>query len=306
MLINGWEDQMVNLYSGFNFGLLDDPDFREDSVREELVVPLLAELGYSASGPNRIIRGRPLIHPYVYIGSRKQPITIVPDYILQRNGRNRWILDAKAPAERIDSGKNTEQAYSYAVHKDVRVPFYALCNGRELAVYHISEGPAVFHAPLDELSDRETWKFLLFLVGADSAMPNGIPIGFRRDYGLHIRKSGIVGKPDQLVYYIFQSVPLMSVCKVEDDLYCVNAIYGEDDEEFMLTVDFGPELLGKLLDALPPGYAERIRAALSRQPYRINFPPDAYPNIGVIAKPGEKVHKNANESYCPFEAREFI
>jgi hypothetical protein len=230
----------------------------------------------------------------------------VPDYILQQNGRNRWILDAKAPTERIDSGKNTEQAYSYAVHKDVRVQFYALCNGRELAIYHISELPAVFHAPLDGLSAKETWKMLLFIVGADSAMPNGIPIGFRQDYGLHIRKSGIVGKPDQLVYYIFESVPLMSVCKVEDNLYCVNAIYGENDEEFMLTVDFGPELLVNLLDALPPGHVEKIRAALSRQPYQIYFPPAEYANIGITAKPGEKVLKNAHESYCPFEARTFI
>ena len=137
-------------------------------------------------------------------------------------------------------------------------------------------------------------------------MPHGIPIGFRRDYGLHIRKSGIVGKPDQLAYYVFASVPLISVWKVKDDLYCVNAIYGEDDEEFMLTVDFGPELLANLLDTLPPGHVEKIRAGLSHQPYHINFPPDAHINIGIIAKPGEKVHKNANESYCPFEAREFI
>ena len=57
----------------------------------------------------------------------------------------------------------------------------------------------------------------------------------------------------------------------------------------MITVDFGPELLEILLDALPPGHVERIRAALSCQPYHINFLSDAY-TIGIIAKPGEKIH----------------
>lgn len=34
-------------FSQFDFHALDDPDFREDSVREALIVPLLKELGFS-------------------------------------------------------------------------------------------------------------------------------------------------------------------------------------------------------------------------------------------------------------------
>src|SRR5689334_10704831 len=83
----------------FDFNLLNDPDFREDSVREEIVVPLLGALGYSASPPHKIVRSRPLPHPYVYIGTAKKSVTIIPDYLLQRDGNNAWILDAKAPAE---------------------------------------------------------------------------------------------------------------------------------------------------------------------------------------------------------------
>ena len=56
---------MSNPLQQFDFRLLDDEDVREDSVGDEIVVPLLAALGYSAALPHRIIRSRPLTHPFV-------------------------------------------------------------------------------------------------------------------------------------------------------------------------------------------------------------------------------------------------
>ena len=47
-----------NVLEGFNFDLLDNPEFQEDSVREEIVVPIIKGLGYSADKPNQIIRIR--------------------------------------------------------------------------------------------------------------------------------------------------------------------------------------------------------------------------------------------------------
>ena len=107
---------MARPYVDFDFSVVDDPDFREDSVREVLLVPLLSSLGFTEKEPYRIIRSRPINHPYVYIGTAKKNITIIPDYLLQRDGENAWVLDAKAPGENINSGKNVEQAYSYAIH----------------------------------------------------------------------------------------------------------------------------------------------------------------------------------------------
>lgn len=52
----------------FDFKLLDDPQFKEDSVREEILFPIIKALGYSASGKNRIIRSKNLLHPFVAIG----------------------------------------------------------------------------------------------------------------------------------------------------------------------------------------------------------------------------------------------
>ena len=51
----------------------------------------------------------------VYFGTVKKDITIIPDYLLERDGKYAWILDAKSPTENIDTGKNVEQAYSYKI-----------------------------------------------------------------------------------------------------------------------------------------------------------------------------------------------
>ena len=297
--------RMPTFFADFDFGLLDDRDFREDSVREELIVPLLSMLGYAASGPNRIIRSRPLEHPFVRIGTRKHAIRIIPDYLLQQDGENAWILDAKAPGQGITEGDNVEQAYSYAVHKDIRVPLYALCNGRELVIFHISEEEPVFHEPLRSLGDDEIWEHLLFYVGTRSVMPHGIPLGFRQDYGLHVGKSGVHAGTKEVIY-AFESVPVGSVAKVQDALYCVNAIYGEDGYEFMITFDFDPPKLAQLLQSLPLRTADKIERALTEQPYQIVFAPGKSPSIGVMARLGDKTHTNANESYRPFVVYEFM
>ena len=86
-----------NLYQSFEFTLLDSPDFKEDSVREELILPMLKTLGYSATGENKIIRSKAVSHPFVQTGSGKHQLTSIPDYLLEVSAKYAWVLDAKAP-----------------------------------------------------------------------------------------------------------------------------------------------------------------------------------------------------------------
>lgn len=145
----------MNIYRNFDFDLLNSPDFKEDSVREEIIQPLLKELGYSASSENRIIRSKNLLHPVVSIGSRTRKITLVPDYLLQVHGRNAWVLDAKAPHEKINTGRNVEQVYSYAIHPKVRVKLYGLCNGKEIVIFDIEQEEPVLSVFLTDLHKRQ-------------------------------------------------------------------------------------------------------------------------------------------------------
>jgi hypothetical protein len=142
------------LYADFEFSQLDSPDFKEDSVREELILPLLKSLGYGGSLPGKIQRAKKLTHPVVQVGSKQRKITSFPDYLLLVDSRPRFILDAKAPNEKIDSGANVEQAFFYAIHPDVRCNLYALCNGRELSVFHVGETKPVLIVPLTQAWHR--------------------------------------------------------------------------------------------------------------------------------------------------------
>lgn len=144
------------LYLDFDFSQLNSPDFKEDSVREELLLPLLNALGYGRGLAGRIQRAPKLEHPVVQVGSGQRHIFSYPDYILWVGRERRFVLDAKAPSENIHSGANVEQAYFYAIHPEVRCELYALCNGSELTVYHIQEALPVLSVPLTEISNRFT------------------------------------------------------------------------------------------------------------------------------------------------------
>ncbi len=135
-----------NLFSDFDFSSLDSPNFKEDSVREDLIMPVLKELGYSSQSENKIIRSKKVRHPFVTVGAKELPLTNFPDYLLEVDGKYAWVIDAKAPNEDIKTGKNVEQAYFYAIHPEIRVPIYALCNGREFIAFDIHGETLIYFA----------------------------------------------------------------------------------------------------------------------------------------------------------------
>ncbi len=142
---------MENLFGDFDFDLLKSRDFKEDSVREELILPVLKALGYSAKGENKIIRSKQLIHPFVTVGSKEVPLNNYPDYSLEVSGKYAWVLDAKGPDETITTGKNKQQAFFYAIHPEVNVQYYALCNGKEFVLFKVGPDQAVLCFSLSEI-----------------------------------------------------------------------------------------------------------------------------------------------------------
>ena len=139
------------LWSGINFQRLkDNQEFKEDSVREVIILPLLKYLGY---GVDHIVRSLTLQHPFLKTGSNKKtPIRLVPDYVLRIENRYAWVLDAKGPRENLLDDDYIGQAYSYAVHPEIRSNYFALCNGIEFALYRTdgNNEPILFFQ-LDEI-----------------------------------------------------------------------------------------------------------------------------------------------------------
>jgi len=113
--------------------IVQNPDFKEDSVREVIILPILKELGYSQAD---IVRSKTLQHPFLTIGSNKKiPIKLIPDYSIKVSNIFAWVLDAKSPDTRINDSNNIEQVYSYASHPEIRSTYFALCNGLEFSLY---------------------------------------------------------------------------------------------------------------------------------------------------------------------------
>ncbi len=145
-------------WSEFDFSALDSNDFKEDSVREEIILPILKRLGFRTTGDNRICRSKKVSHPFVTVGSKQQPLINFPDYLLEVRGKPAWVLDAKAPTEEIKTGKNVEQTYFYAIHPEIRVQVYALCNGREFIAFDLN-GDRLLYFAVSEIDKH--WQDLI-------------------------------------------------------------------------------------------------------------------------------------------------
>lgn len=122
------------LFGNIDFSTLkDNLEFKEDSVREVIILPLLKYLGYRQEN---IVRSLTLRHPFLKQGSnRKIPIHLIPDYVFKIENNYAWVLDAKGPRENILDEEYVGQAYSYAVHPEIRTNYFALCNGIEFSLY---------------------------------------------------------------------------------------------------------------------------------------------------------------------------
>ncbi len=142
---------MLDFFKDFDFTILDSPDFKEDSVREVIILPIIQHLGYIQ---NQIVRSKALAHPFLKIGSKKRAINLVPDYLFKIEDNFAWVLDAKAPNEDIMQGGNVEQVYSYAIHPEIRTKFFALCNGREFILFRQDEAQPLLFFQIKDIAQH--------------------------------------------------------------------------------------------------------------------------------------------------------
>lgn len=154
-----------NLFGNLDFRTIaDNPDFKEDSVREVIILPILKALGYEQKN---IIRSKTLEHPYLKIGSKKRPINLIPDYTLKVESNFAWVLDAKAPNEKIINCDNVEQVFSYAIHPEIRSAYFALCNGLQFSVFRTGDtDKPILLFPVDEIEQH--WTELKLYLSPDS------------------------------------------------------------------------------------------------------------------------------------------
>ena len=149
------------IFSNFDFSLLEQADFKEDSVREFIIAPLLADIGFALKNDKKpqsleIVLSKTL-NAQIQIGSNKKfAADLTPDYLLFVNQKPHCVLDAKAPKIDISKGSPAQkQALSYMLA--VECELYALCNGKKLIVFN-ARG-VVLELDLAQLSQNEIAKF---------------------------------------------------------------------------------------------------------------------------------------------------
>jgi Type I restriction enzyme R protein N terminus (HSDR_N) len=284
------------MFEGFDSSVFNDPEYKEDSVREDIIAPILSELGYRSSGEFRIIRSRSLVHPFVKIGSQKRAINIVPDYILEINGEIEVVIDAKSPKETLLNSSNAEQIYSYAIHPDVRAKTYSLCNGKEWVIWTINKFDPIAIIPIETLI-RDSSVIEKYL--SPKFVVNPKLREFHPDYGIRFVKMGF-GKD---VEQHFADIKIDNMAKIEDDLYHFgfSGLFG--DESLMISFDFSKEVYLKFLQLLPDIAQKQIEFALSRQPYRI-YDLELIPAV-VIGKFGDLV-QGQYEDFIPIIASKIL
>lgn len=161
-------EMMTNekLFGNFDLkSISTNPDFKEDSVREVIILPILKALGYEQKD---IVRSKALQHPFLKIGSNKKiPITLVPDYILKVSDNYAWVLDAKGPEKNIDDSDFIEQVYCYSSNPEVRSTYFALCNGIEFTLYRRDQTSVpVFRFSIDDI--EYNWEKLKMFLSPSS------------------------------------------------------------------------------------------------------------------------------------------
>jgi DNA modification methylase len=134
-----------NLFGDTNFkSILTDPDFKEDSVREVIILPILKTLGYNQQS---IVRSKSLKEPFLKTGSTKKPVTLIPDYCLKVENNFAWVLDAKSPKEKVTDINHIGQVYSY--------DYFALCNGLQFVIYRTdSDSEPILYFDIDDIEDN--------------------------------------------------------------------------------------------------------------------------------------------------------
>ncbi len=285
-------EKFFNPIDGFDFDVLDDPDFKEDSVREEVISPIIKAVGYSLTKPFKIIRSKPLEHPFVSIGSARRKITCIPDYLFEVNDRYAWILEAKGPNENILTGKHVEQAYSYAIHSEIRVPLFALCNGREFALYHISEDQPVLH--FDIRAFAIYFDNLKKYVSPYNVLNTEFKLA--KDFGLHLKRLGF----HDFKSLVFPNVPIGFIGQLDPDLFTTGiGMKTDEGDSYVMSFDFGIDILNQLMGKIPNQAIEQLSQREVGYRKSIQFPDGVY-RVNIDCRVGVNLQENSDEIFLPF------
>lgn len=120
----------------FSFEAMNETD-----VREEIVRPLLHDLGYQRGTENNIRSEVSLRYAKQFLGHRKATdpdLVGRADYICEVIPFARWAVEVKGPGVEL-SEKDVQQAHTYAAHPEIAALYFLITNGRIFRLYETSK-----------------------------------------------------------------------------------------------------------------------------------------------------------------------
>ena len=284
------------MFPNFDPQLFADHDFKEDAVREVLIAPMLTRLGYHPVGDHTVVRSKSLVQPFIYVGTRRHPVTIIPDYTLLSEGKPVLILDAKSPVESVTSIANVQQAYSYAIHPEVRCQHFALCNGKQLALYSVNSPEPVLLLAFDEYLTR--WSDIERHLSPKYLLQPELR-NLKPDFGFRISQ---MGTTKEFELFMLET-RLGMFARVNEGLFTasVNMTFG--DEDHCVSYDFTPGLLEPMVAGLPKELRSEFLGALARAPFQACA--DLVVEVDLRARLGDPI-KVQHETFVPLIVQEVL
>ena len=246
------------MFSDFDFGVLTDPTYSEDAVREDLIAPLLKALGYQPTGKQRMQRSHALAHPFVMIGSQRRNVNVVPDYMLLFDDQAVLVLDAKRPSESVVKPEHVQQVFSYAIHPKIRSKSFALCNGHELVLFDIDGDKPVFRVNLVDIARH--WDKVVKHFSPEALLDRSHR-EFFPDLGVFLKAAGV----DRACSITFVNASITSLGRLQDGLLTATASIAIDSGIYQSSFDMPMEALSMLTSCLPSKARSIIANALSRE-----------------------------------------
>ena len=290
----------MGIFDGLDFNHLPE-GFQEDSVREDIITQLLKCLGYSSTdSKNQIIRSPHLEHPFTQFGTKSAKNKLIPDYLVRAGGVNAFIMEAKAPNVDILKGKSVEQAYSYAINRNVRTKRFALCNGRQISIFDVDRLSPILFFQLGDAS-KENWEMVFELL-SPAAFTNPNIFQYKLDYGIWCFNNGIQPGVPQYFY----DCHITDVARLDDNMFTFMAVI-QREVELLASFDFHIVLFESFMQQLPLSIRKRVRDSIRRSPFRYQAQKaDESFSLSFEAVLSEQVEENRNEQYIPLQIKRFL
>jgi len=269
------------MFEGIDKSTFDDPEFKEDSVRELVIAPILKKLGYLPTGKHRIARSKTLRNPFIRVGTRNHAVTTIPDYTFYIDERPVFVLDAKSPTEDLLDPNHVQQAYSYAIHPEICCDEFGLCNGRELVVFSFKTLEPLLHIDFERFESN--WDEIERQL-APKYLSTPVLRKFSPDFGMALLRMGLNKNTD---FHMFQT-RLNMFAKIDDSLMTASANCNFGAGDYCVSFDFHPDMLPIIIAGLPKQLRDRFTYALKRTPFQaaagLAIEVDISANLGEITK----------------------